>query len=237
MFYSKRTKAFPRVAWSSLYKVWGCYQLVTEHEIFLWSGDPGLCRWPRECYEIPLRREDNKARMMPLATFPNKHKSTPPTKEKDEKKNIVTRINPSNKYQYIFLGYFYSYNNFGHNLVHCKSYRRCNPKNVQRSQKINTKKRNYNLFSPLQYYNMECLKCNNYGHEASECRLSKYFNEINIPNNQKVWKKKKLEKTECKVALYVKNKGCQWYIYIYSGYSKHINGDQRKFLKLMKKEK
>jgi hypothetical protein len=41
--------------------------------------------------------------------------------------------------------------------------------------------------------------------------------------------------TECKVALYVKNKGCQWYID--SGCSKHMTRYQRKILKLTKKEK
>jgi hypothetical protein len=82
---------------------------------------------------------------------------------------------------------------------------------------------------------MECLKCNNYGHEASECIFSKYVKEINIPNNKKVWKKNQVEKTECKVALYSKNKGCQWYID--NVCSKHMNGDQIKFLKLTKKEK
>jgi hypothetical protein len=82
---------------------------------------------------------------------------------------------------------------------------------------------------------MECLKCNNYGHEANECRFSKYVKEINIPNNKKVWKKKQVDKMECKVALYEKNKGCQWYID--SGCSKHMTRDQSKFLKLTKKEK
>jgi hypothetical protein len=48
--------------------------------------------------KIPLRREDNKARMIPLEINPNKQKSAPPTKEKDDKKNTITRRNPSNKY-------------------------------------------------------------------------------------------------------------------------------------------
>jgi hypothetical protein len=159
-----------------------------------------------DALKSPLRRKDNKESMMPLETVPNKHKSATPTKEKDDKKNTITRRNPSNRYQYIFLGYCYSCNNFGHRAIYCKSYRGHNPKNVQRSQKFNTEKRNYNSFSPLQDYNMECLKYNKYGHEASECRLSKYVKEINIPNNKKVWKKKQVEKTECKVALHAKNK-------------------------------
>jgi hypothetical protein len=107
--------------------------------------------------KIPLRREDNKARMIPLETVPNKQKSTSPTKEKYDKKNTITRINPSNRYQYILLGYCNSYNNFGHKVVHCKAYRRHNPKNVQRSQKFNIDKRNSTAFSPLQDYNMKCL--------------------------------------------------------------------------------
>jgi hypothetical protein len=44
-----------------------------------------------------------------------------PTKEKEDKKNIVTRRTPPNRYQHIFLGYFYSYNNFGDKEVHCKA--------------------------------------------------------------------------------------------------------------------
>jgi hypothetical protein len=169
-----------------------------------------------------------------LKTIPNKQKYALPTKEKDDEKNRIIRRNPSNINQYIFLGYCYSCKNFGHKAIHCKAYRKYNPRNVQRyeNNKDNAERRNYNSFSPLQDYNVECYKCNNYGHKASECRLSKYDKRINIPNNKKVWKKKK---TECNVALYARNQGCQWYID--SGCSKHMTGDQRKFLKLKKKGK
>jgi hypothetical protein len=44
-----------------------------------------------DALKIPLRREDNKARMIPLEIVPNKQKSTSPTKEKDDKKNTITR--------------------------------------------------------------------------------------------------------------------------------------------------
>ena len=81
--------------------------------------------------KIPLRREYNKERMMPLETVPNKQKLASPTKEKDDRNNTITRRNPSNISQYIFLGYCYSCNNFGHEVVHCKAYRRHNPKSVQ----------------------------------------------------------------------------------------------------------
>jgi hypothetical protein len=169
-----------------------------------------------------------------LKTIPNKHKSAIPTKEKYDEKNRIIRRNPSNINQYILLGYLYSYKNFGHKAIHCKAYRKYNPRTIQRNEnnKDNEERRNYNSFSPLQDYNVECYKCNNYGHEASECRLSKYDKRINILNYKKIWKKKK---TECNVALYERNQGYQWYIDI--GCSKHMNGDQRKILKLKNKGK
>jgi hypothetical protein len=80
--------------------------------------------------KISLIREYNKTRMMPLETVPNKQKSTPLTKERDAKNNTIIRRNPSNRYQHIFLGHFYSCNNFGHKAIHCKAYGKYNPKNV-----------------------------------------------------------------------------------------------------------
>ena len=43
-----------------------------------------------------------------------------------------------------------------------------------------------------------------------------------------------MEDTQCKVALYAKNKKCQWYID--SGCSKHMTRDKIKFLKLTKEK-
>jgi hypothetical protein len=53
----------------------------------------------------PIRRKENKTRTIPLKTIPNKHKYALPTKEKDDEKNRIIRRNPSNRNQYIFLGY------------------------------------------------------------------------------------------------------------------------------------
>jgi hypothetical protein len=103
---------------------------------------------------------------------------------------------------------------------------------IEISNKYNTEKRNYNSFYPLQDFNSEFQKCNNYRHKTSECRLPKYDKQTNISHNKKEWKKKQ---TERNVALYEKNQGFQWYIY--SGCSKHMTGDQGKFLKLNKKGK
>jgi hypothetical protein len=107
-----------------------------------------------------IRREENKTSIIPLKTVPNKQISALPTKEKDDKKNRIIIRNPSNINQYIFLGYLYSYNNFGHKAIHCKAYRKYNPRNVQRyeNNKNNVERRNYNSFSRLQDYNVECYK-------------------------------------------------------------------------------
>jgi hypothetical protein len=95
--------------------------------------------------------------------------STSLQKKKKTNGRIMTviRRTPPNRYQHIFLGYCYSCNNFGHKAVHCKAYRKYNPRNVQRykNNKNDVEKINYNSFSPLQEYNVECHKCNNYGHK------------------------------------------------------------------------
>jgi hypothetical protein len=95
-----------------------------------------------------------------LKTIPNKQKSALSTNEKYDEKNIIIRRNPSNRNQYIFLGYCNSCKNFGHKAINCKDYRKYNPRNVQRyeNNKNNAKRRNYNSFSPLQDYNVECYK-------------------------------------------------------------------------------
>jgi hypothetical protein len=52
--------------------------------------------------------------------------------------------------------------------------------------------------------------------------------------HKKIWKEKQKE-TKCKVALYAKDKISQWYVD--SGCSKHMTGDQNKFLSLKKENK
>ena len=63
--------------------------------------------------------------------------------------------------------------------------------------------------------------------------------KTSIPNNKykKIWKEKHVEEkvTECKVAMYAKNKKCQWYID--SGCAKHMTRYRRKIINPKKKEK
>jgi hypothetical protein len=84
-----------------------------------------------------LRKEDNKAKMIPLKIVTHKHKSILPTIVKDDKKNTIIRRNPL---KYLFIGYCYSCNNFGHKAVHFKAYGQYNRRNVQRykNNKYNT---------------------------------------------------------------------------------------------------
>jgi hypothetical protein len=155
-----------------------------------------------------LRKEDNKENVIPLRTITHKHKLILPTRVKYDKKNTIIRKNPP---KYIFIGYCYSCNNFGHKAVHCKAYGKYNRGNVQRykNNRYNTEKRNYNSFSPLQDFNSECQKCNNYGHKTSECRFPKYDKKKDISHNKKEWKKKKIKSN---VSLYAINQGCHWHI-------------------------
>jgi hypothetical protein len=84
-----------------------------------------------------LKGEDNKIKMTPFKNGFNKQAPAP-------KRKIVIRITPPNRYQHISLGYCYSCNNFGHEAVHCKSYRNYKPKNIQRykNKKNDLEKRN-----------------------------------------------------------------------------------------------
>ena len=73
-------------------------------------------------------------------------------------------------------------------------------KNVTR---INPKGRNYNSFSPLLSYNIECYKCFNQGHIAINYKLvipMEHGTKKSEGNEErKVWKKK--EDVECSISL------------------------------------
>jgi hypothetical protein len=90
-----------------------------------------------------LKREDNQTKMIPLKTVTHKHKSILPTRVKNDKINTITKRNPPN---YLFIGYCYSCNNFGHKAVHCKAYGQHNCRTDQRykTNEYNAEKRNYN---------------------------------------------------------------------------------------------
>jgi len=146
-----------------------------------------------------LKREDNKGMMVPLKSVPTKQKSTPPTKDKEDKKNTVTRRTPPNRYQHIFLGYCYSCNSFGRKAVHCKAYRKCNPKNVQRYKKKRIMQRKETIIHSL-LYNIKMLnvtsetimviKTVNVDFQYNPWRQELSIINIKIYGNKNMWKKR-----------------------------------------------
>ena len=87
---------------------------------------------------------------------------------------MITPIRPfTNKYEQLFLGYCFSCNKFGHKAINCRFYARDDhmrnksvydaPKdNYVNRENINSQgDRNYNPFSPLLDFNIECYKLNN----------------------------------------------------------------------------
>jgi hypothetical protein len=179
---------------------------------------------------------------------------------KNESRRVVPPRRPfTNRYQNLFLGYCFSCNNFGHKAIDCRAYTRSDhvrnrnrgPYKTSKDDYVSNKTRsshgfaniNYNSFSPLLDYNIECYKCNNYGHIAHDCRsnivkspkqnkeedvLSKHKEEYS-----KVWKRKqKKERGRDEIVCY--EKGCDKLdedgreIHCFDSHSKHVHPISRK---------
>jgi hypothetical protein len=121
---------------------------------------------------------------------------------------MVPRRSMASRYQHIFLGHYYSCNNFGHKALNYKAYGKVHfhKKNTSNNYP-KERKGNHNSFAPLQSYDIECYKCNNHGHITRECKLmtptenntGKRFQD---KEQRKVWKKKEIvERTESMIAL------------------------------------
>jgi hypothetical protein len=52
------------------------------------------------------------------------------SKENEYRRNTTTRRTPPKRYQHLFLGYYFSCNNFGHKALHSRSYGKNNHKSV-----------------------------------------------------------------------------------------------------------
>ena len=101
-----------------------------------------------------------------IKTNSNQHRSSLYPKRNDYKRNTTPRRTPPKRVQ-----------GYDHRNTKCSS---------------NQRSRNYNSFSPLLDYNIECYKCNNYNHKASDCRLLKESMKTGTSNIQeehkKIWK-------------------------------------------------
>lgn len=90
----------------------------------------------------------------------------------------MTSRSPTNRYQNLFLGNCFSYNNYGHKPINYRDYvrndymRNRHGYNAPKDSKAKNfhEGRNYNPFAPLIHYNIECYKCNNFGHKFWDCK-------------------------------------------------------------------
>jgi hypothetical protein len=141
--------------------------------------------------KISFKKEERK-----IKNDSNQQKYSLPSKENEYIRNTTTRRTPPKRYQYLFLGYCFSCNNFGHKALHCRAYGKYNHKNVQRygyknKNNNNQENKKYNSLSPLKNQNVECHKCNNHGHKSSDCILPKLpikNSKIQEEKHKKTWK-------------------------------------------------
>jgi hypothetical protein len=147
--------------------------------------------------------------------------------------------------QTIFFGSCYSFYNFGHKAVNCRS----NTKNRRNNESYTrnsysrrsheAQSRSYNRFGSLSD-EVECYKCNKFGHIARDCKLIVPPREpkknINIHKKepQRIWirKKDQFNTEECNLNLQAQHKKCGWYVE--SGCSNHMTCDKDRFLTLNK---
>ena len=114
-----------------------------------------------------------------------------------------------NRYQQIFLGHFYSCNNFGHKALNYVS-------EYKKKSSSNKSKGNKNLFTLLQKYYIECYKCNNNGHMERDCKLeppTRNIVEIKTQNTkQKKYQKEKEEMESSMIALRATESQNLWHL-------------------------
>jgi hypothetical protein len=150
-------------------------------------------------------------------------------------------------YQTIFLGLFYSCNNFGHKAARCRSYDKqirnykgySNNSYLRKSHE--TKNKNHNSCCSLSN-EIEFYKCNNFGHMDKYCRMNVPTQEpkhnINSHNQEpkRIWriKQDQFNTEECSLSLQVEYKKSGWYVD--NGCSKHMKSDKIRFLTLKKEQ-
>jgi hypothetical protein len=143
---------------------------------------------------------------------------------------VVTPRRPVvNKYEYIYLGDYFSCNNFGHNAIDYRAYPRNDQRrnggmyNAPRYNYVYNKvknvvdNRNISSFSPLLNYDLECYKFHNFGYKCQYCKSwihAPIENHNVVSDTTKVLKKKQEKSSleECDLAMHAQDKEIYWYI-------------------------
>ena len=155
----------------------------------------------------------------------DKHKDHNFKHSSKQQSNKRAEPRPRTRYQNLFLGYSYRCHNFGHKAINCRAYQRKEFVLIKKENE-NAKhysSRNHNRFETLNKH-VECHKCNNFGHTVEECR-SKWTTFT---------KGAGYHYENCTIALQAQDRAKQWCVD--SGCSKHMTGDESKFITLNKKK-
>ena len=132
----------------------------------------------------------------------------------------------------MFVGHFYSCNNFGHKAINCITERKVSE--YKKKSSSNKSKGNKNLFTLLQKYDIECYKCNNHGHMARDCQLKTPTRNIvaiisQNTEQKKYWREKEEHESSI-ISLCATESQKLWNMD--NGCSKHMTGDPSKLIML-----
>ena len=135
------------------------------------------------------------------------------------------RGQPFTRYTNRFHGYCFYCKGFGHKAMECRTYGQILMfKTPRRFINNGEFTRTHNPFKII----IKFFVCNQIGQISSKCPLKECgpYSQKRCQKNSFLQWKKKLNK--CDLALIAQDQKSQWYMY--SGCSKHMTGDQSKFL-------
>ena len=130
-------------------------------------------------------------------------------------------------YQTIFLGYCCYCKNFGHEAKYCKGHKNEAPRLKDQTNNLHGpieqgQIKSYNSFDPLAKFDPSCSLFNNYDHNEQNCSLKR-----------EEAKRVNFNTDKCGLALCAHSEENHWFVD--SGCSRHMTGDQKKFVSLNKK--
>ena len=121
-----------------------------------------------ESFSVTNQEGSKKSDAEILKNPTKKEIKKPGLNSQDKNRNNIAPKRP-NRYLHIFLGHYFSCNNFGHKALNCKTERRVSE--YKKKSSSNKMKGNKNFFTLLQKYGIECYKRNNHVHMERDCKL------------------------------------------------------------------